>query len=182
MKKTVIALVTSAFLFAAGSAIAQTGPLPLPVVKESPTIDGTVGASEYSVGAEVRQVKLWLSRTADTVYAAISAQTTGWVALGFGSQRMDGALMVVGFVDSKGGTQLKVQKGSGRTHGDIESDALVTFAMKEAGGVTTMELALKASSLIGTGATELPVIYAMGGADNFASMHRARGSQPVKLQ
>jgi len=182
MKKIVTALVAGAFLFAAGYAIAQTGPLVLPVGKESPTVDGVVGASEYAVGTEVRPVKLWLSRTTDTVFAAISAQTTGWVALGFGSQRMNGALMFIGFVDSGGKTQLKVQKGAGHSHGDLESDALVKFAMKEAGGVTTLELELKADSLIAKGATELPIIFAMGGADSFISLHRARGSQLVKLQ
>ncbi len=33
---------------------------------------------------------------------------------------------------------------------------MIQFAMKEEGGVTTLELALKASSLIRSGATELP--------------------------
>ena len=42
--------------------------------------------------------------------------------------------------------------------------------------MTTLELALKASSVIGKGATDLPVIFAMGGADSFSSLMSFRGS------
>jgi hypothetical protein len=182
VKKIITALSLAAFLFAGFSAGAQTQALVLPVSKEKPTIDGVVGATEYPVGTEVGKMKLWLSRTTDTLYAAFSAETTGWVAVGFGSPRMDGALMFIGFVSSDGKAQLKIQKGSGHTHGDLESDALVQFAMKEENGVTILELALKASSVIGKGATDLPVIFAMGGADNFFAPHQARGSQQVRLQ
>ena len=48
--------------------------------------------------------------------------------------------------------------------------------------MTTLELALKASSLIGRGATDLPVIIAMGGSDSFIAPHRARSALQVKLQ
>ena len=182
MKKIIAALCTSVFLFAGLVASAQTKPLVLPVSKESPTVNGVAGASEYPVGAEIGKMKLWLSRTADTVYAAFSGETTGWVAIGFGSPKMDGALMFLGFVSKDGKSQLKIQKGAGHSHGDVESDALIQFAMKEEGGVTTLELALKASSVITKGATDLPVIFSMGGADSFSGFHLARGSQPVKLQ
>jgi hypothetical protein len=182
VKKLVAALCATMFLLAGLSLGAQANPLVLPVGSEKPTVDGAVGASEYPVAAEVGKMTLRLSRDAETVFAAFSAETTGWVAVGFGSPRMDAALMFIGFVSADGKTQLKIQKGRGHTHADVESDSLTSFAMKEAGGVTTLELALKASSVIGKGATELPVIFAMGGADSFASLHRARASQQVKLQ
>jgi hypothetical protein len=182
MKKMIASVSLIVFLSVGFAASAQTQALVLPVSKESPTVDGVTAASEYPVGTEVGKMKLWLSRTTDTVSAAVSGETTGWVAIGFGSPRMDGALMFIGFVTPDGKAQLKIQKGSGHTHKDMESDALIQFAMKEAKGVTTLELALKASSLISKGATDLPVIFSMGGADNFFSLHQARSSQPVKLQ
>jgi hypothetical protein len=182
VRKIATILSVLVFLSAGLAAGAQTKPLVLPVGKEAPTVDGAAGASEYAVGTEVGKMKLWLSRTADTVYAALSAGTTGWVAVGFGSPRMDGALLFIGFVGRDGKAQLKVQKGSGHSHGDLESQALVKFAIKEDGGVTTLELALKASSVIAKDATDLPVIFAMGGADNFFGYHQARASQDVKLQ
>ncbi|MCX7028800.1 MAG: hypothetical protein NTU62_01615 [Spirochaetes bacterium] len=182
MKKLIMALVMSAFLFTGFAASAQTQALVLPVGKENPTVDGVSVASEYPVGTEINGMKLWLARTADAVYAAFSAPTTGWVAMGFGSPRMDGALMFIGFVSSDGKAQLKIQKGAGHSHGDVQSDALIQFAMKEEGGVTTLEVAVKSASVIGKAAAELPMIMAYGGADNFASLHRAHGSVPVKLQ
>ncbi len=182
MKKIVTIASLTVFLFVGFSAMAQTQAIVLPVGNEKPTIDGVSKASEYPVGAEVGKMKLWLSRTADTVYAALSGETTGWVAVGFGSSKMDGALMFIGFASTDGKAQLKIQKGSGHSHGDVESDALIQFAIKEEGGITTVELALKSASVIGKGATDLPVIFAMGGADSFTTPHRARGSQPVKLQ
>jgi hypothetical protein len=182
VKKILTAVSLAVFLFAGIAASAQTQPLVLPVTEAWVDVDGVTGATEYPVTAEVGKMKLRLSRDADTVFAALSGETTGWVAMGFGSSKMDGALMFIGFVSADGKAQLKIQKGAGHSHGDVESDALVQFAMKETGGVTTLELALKASRLIGKGATELPVIFAMGGADSFAALHRARASQQVKLQ
>jgi hypothetical protein len=182
VKKIIAALCMSAFLFVGFSVSAQSKPLVLPVSKESPTVDGVVGASEYPVGTDFDKMKLWLSRTADTLHVAVSGQTTGWVAVGFGSPMMDGALIFIGFVGADGKTTMKIQKGSGHSHGDVESDALIQFAAKEDKGVTTLELALKASSVIAKGVTDLPMIYAMGGADSFSSLMSFRGSVPVKLQ
>lgn len=182
MKRLLAAWCVFLLLFAAFAASAQTKPLVLPVGTNEPAVDGVTGTSEYPVGAEIGKMKVRLSRTSDTVYASFSAETTGWVAVGFGSLKMDGALMFIAFATADGAAQLKIQKGKGRTHGDVESDALIKFAVKEQGGVTTLELALKAASLIGGGATELPMVFAMGGADSFTSPHRARGSQQVKLE
>ena len=182
MKKIVMIASFTVFLCVGLSSMAQTQSLVLPVGNENPTKDGVSTASEYSVGAEVGKMKLWLSRTTDTVYAAFSGETTGWVAVGFGSLKMNGALMFIGFVSKDGKAQLKIQKGSGHSHGDVESDALIQFAIKEEGGVTTLELALKSASVIAKGATDLPLIFAMGGADSFTTPHRARSSQQVELQ
>ena len=182
MKKFIAALCVSAFLLAGFSAGAQAKPLVLPVAEAWVEVDGVTGATEYAATAEVGKMKLRMSRDADTVYAAFSGETTGWVAVGFGSYKMDGALMFIGFVSKDGKTQMKIQKGSGRSHGDVESDAMIQFAMKEEGGVTTLELALKASSLIRSGATDLPMIIAMGGSDSFVAPHRARSALQAKLQ
>ena len=182
MKKIIAALCVSAFLLAAFSASAQAKPLVLPVAEAWVEVDGVAGATEYAATAEAGKMKLRMSRDAETVYAGFSGETTGWVAVGFGSWKMDGSLMFIGFVGKDGKTQLKIQKGSGQSHRDVESDAMIEFAMKEEGGVTTLELALKASSLFRSGATDLPVIFAMGGSDSFISPHRARSALQVKLQ
>jgi hypothetical protein len=182
VKKIITALFLTAFLLTGFAAIGQTQTISLPVSKQTPTIDGVSASSEYSTVAELDKMTLGLSRTADTLYVAVSGTTTGWVAVGFGSSKMDGSLIFIGFVGSDGKATMKIQKGAGHSHGDVQSDALIQFAAKEDKGVTTLELALKASSVIAKGATDLPMIYAMGGADSFSSMMSFRGSVPVKLQ
>lgn len=182
MKKMFFVLSIVGLAFTGFTASAQAANPALAIGTAKPTLDGVVQASEYPVVVDTGKAKIWLSRTADTLYAAVSADTTGWVALGFGSLKMDGALMLIGFVGTDGKAQLKLQKGSGHSHGDIESDALVQFAMKEQGGKTVLEAALKASSIIGKDAKNLPMIWAFGGGDDFTSFMRARGWLTVDLK
>jgi hypothetical protein len=182
VKKTFLALSIIAFVFSGITAGAQAANPALAIGTAKPTLDGVVQASEYSVIVETGKQTIWLSRTADTLYVAVSAGTTGWVAVGFGSLKMDGALMLIGYVGTDGKAQLKLQKGSGHSHGDVESDALVQFVMKEQGGKTVLEAALKASSIISKDAKTLPTIWAFGGGDNFTSFMQARGSFTVDLK
>ncbi len=183
MMKNLAALVAlTAFLFAASAIGAQTKPVELSPSDTWVTVDGVSAASEYTATAESGKTKLSLARDKDNVYVSIAGETTGWIAVGFGSLKMDGALMFIGFVGTDGKAQGKLQKGKGHTHADFASDALVQFAMKEANGVTTLELVVKAASVIVKDAKALPVIWAVGGADSFVSPHRSRGSLTVTLK
>ncbi len=146
----------------------------------APKLDGVIGAKEYSLSLQGPAVQLGMSWVGDTLYVAMSGQTTGWIAVGLGSPYMDGAVMYMGYVtDTKG--QMKVQQGTGHRHGDVNSDAPTQFALKEANGQTTMELALKADALIAANQTKLDVILAYGNADSFNSMHRAHFSTAVDV-
>jgi hypothetical protein len=182
VKKMFLALSIIAFASTAIVASAQTANPVLTIGTAKPTLDGVVAASEYAVVVETGKQTISLSLTVDTLYVAVSANTTGWVAVGFGSLKMNGALMLIGFIGTDGKAQLKLQKGSGHSHGDVESDALVQFVMKEQGGKTVLEAALKASSIIGKDAKTLPMIWAFGGGDNFTSFMQARGAFTVDLK
>lgn len=183
MKKTLTAILSlAAFLFAAAATGAQTDPVVLSPSEASVTVDGVSAASEYTATAGSGKTTLSLARDNDNLYVSIAGETTGWIAVGFGSLKMDGALMFIGFVGADGKAQGKLQKGARNTHADTVSDALVQFAMKEADGTTTLELVLKASSVIAKNARELPVIWAVGSADNFSAPHKARGFLTVTLK
>ncbi len=183
MKKNLAVILSiAAFLLAASVADAQTSPVVLSPSESYVTVDGVSAASEYTATATIGTTDLSLARDNDNLYVSITGGTTGWVAVGFGSPRMDGALMFIGFVGADGKAQGKLQKGTGHAHADFVSDALVQFAMKEAGGKTTLELVLKASSVIAKGARELPVIWAIGASDSYAAPHKARGSLTVTLK
>jgi hypothetical protein len=184
VKKNLTALAAlAAFLAVASFAGAQANPVVLSPSDTWVTVDGVSAASEYTATAEIGKTKLSLARDKDNLYVSITGETTGWLSVGFGSLKMDGALLFIGFVSADGKAQGKIQKGtSSHTHADAASDALVQFAMKEAGGMTTLELVLKASSVIANGATSLPIVWAVGTSDSFSALHKARGSLTLTLK
>jgi hypothetical protein len=183
VKKNLAALAAlAAFLVVASVAGAQTSPVVLSPSDAWVTVDGVSAASEYTAVTEIGKTKLSLARDKDKLYVSITGETTGWIAVGFGSLKMDGAFLFIGFVGADGKAQGKLQAGKGHTHADVASEALVQFAMKEAGGTTTLELVLKAPSVIAKDATSLPVIWAVGTSDSFSALHRARGSLTVTLK
>jgi hypothetical protein len=143
-------------------------------------VDGVFTDKEYSLVTENAGMKLGLTWTADVLYIGLSAPTTGWVAAGIGSTRMDGAVIYIGYAVGQQ-SQLKVQKGAGHRHADLDAGAPREYAVKEVGGRTVLELALDASSAIAKNQATLQLVIAMGVADSFTSMHRARAGVSIEL-
>lgn len=168
-------------LVAGGTAFAQDAKLA--VSANAPTVDGVVKADEYSFTKDFGKVQLFLSRSADNLWIGVVGSTEGWVAVGLDSLRMDRAAMFMGSVDPAGKVQFKPQVGVGRSHKDTaeKTDSIVASAMKEAGGRTTLEFALKEGSWLTKGQSGLNLIWAYGGRDSFSSLHRGRGSLAVAL-
>jgi len=156
-------------------AAAQT----LSVSDQAPSVDGVVAAGEYSLSRSVGKITLWATRTADELYLAVSAPTAGWVAVGFGSPRMDGADLFLGYV-SGGKASFTQQLGRGHSHGPLGKPLEVRDALRETAGTTTMETAFPAAQVL-DGGKELWVLVAYGPNDSFASYHVARGSVQLKL-
>ena len=161
-------------------AVAQDRTLTLSTTTAKPTVDGVVAKEEYPATLTVGTAAVSLARSADALSIAISAQTKGWVAIGLGSDRMNGATIFIGYV-ANGKLELKIQQGRGHGHGDLESDALVASAGTEENGVTTIELKLKPGAFIAKDQKELPFVMAWGGADSFVSIHAGRFTGTVKL-
>jgi hypothetical protein len=143
-------------------------------------VDGVFADKEYSLVSESAGMKLGLTWTADGLFVGLSAPTAGWVAVGLGAAKMDGAIMYIGYV-SGDETRLKVQKGAGHRHADLETNAPARYVMRETGGQTVLELALAPTGLIARGQKSLDVLVAMGGADSFVSFHKARAGFSVGL-
>ena len=174
----------SLILFASFALMALVGTAGMAANK--PVIDGVVKDGEYSYSQDFGQLQLYLNRTADTLSIAVVGNTKGWVAAGLSeSLKMDGATIFMGFVTDDGTVQLKPQAGSGHSHADTEkavSDTIVSSAMKEAAGKTTLEIALKPAGYIKDGQKTLNMIYAMGAQDSFSPRHTLRGAVSVNLQ
>jgi hypothetical protein len=150
----------------------------------APVVDGVGNPGEYRFTNDYGPLILAASRTSDTLFLAVVGKTTGWTAVGLGAQKMDGATIFIGFVDKDGKVQLKPQTGQGHTHNDTTQDVastIVASAMKEAGGVTTLEIALKASSYLKKGQDSLELIFAIGPDDSFSPRHTYRNFASLKL-
>jgi hypothetical protein len=180
MKMRLLSSMLVLVLFPVLTTIAQNT-LTLGRTTAEPRVDGAIHDKEYKLTADAPDMQLNLSWVKDTLYVGVSGQTTGWVAFGIGPGGMDGATIYIGFV-SGGKTELKVQKGSGHTHGDTRSDPPLRYAMKEVGGKTTMEAALRASEFITAGQAELDLIIAMGSSGSFREYHKARYAAAVTLE
>ena len=161
-------------------AAAQDRTLTVATTTTKPTIDGVIAKGEYGTPMVVANTTIAVARSADVLSVAVSAQTQGWVAVGLGSNRMDGATIFIGYV-AGGKLQLKIQQGRGHSHSDLTSDAIIASAGKEVDGWTTIELALKPAAFIVKGQKELPFIVAYGTADSFFALHAGRWTGTVKL-
>ena len=176
MKNRAFTALAGLLLLGASLASAQQ----LPVTASAPKLDGVVSAKEYSFQTSLGKLTLSASRTADTVFLAVSAPTTGWVSVGFGSDKMDGAKLFLGYV-SGGQPSFSGQLGAGHGHGTLSPALEVRQALGEAGGATTLETAFKASQVIAGDQKELWVLVAYGPDDTFSSYHVARGSFKIQL-
>ena len=152
----------------------------LPVGPPSVKVDGLISDEEYALSIPLDNITVHAARTADTLYFGISAQTRGWVALGFGSERMDGASLFIGTV-TRGAASLSSQLGRAHSHNEIGANPVTDFAMSEEADRTTMELAFKAADLITAGQTDLTILAAFGPNDRLNSYHVSRGRLTIQL-
>lgn len=162
---TTLAAAFAAALLAAVPLFSQTVP------EQIPSADGIIASGEYRVlktGSGI-SVGVTLSEDGSTLYLAVEAQTSGWVALGLGSLRMDGAYMVFGF-DQGGKVTVSEQTGKGHGHRPNGERRILICSVREEGGVTTLEFSVPSEGLVRGGI--LPVLGAYGSKDDLTSMHR----------
>jgi hypothetical protein len=183
MKKAHCAACFAALLLASLPAAAQEKTAVLSRMQNTPRVDGAMGSEEYSTTVDFPGMRIGLSLGSDALYVGMSAETEGWMGIGFSpKQTMDGAVIFIGFLTGKK-AQLKIQKGTEWTHADFEGDLLNLFAMGTEGGRTVMELSLKTASLVAKGQKELGVITAFGESKDFTSYHESnRYSLSVKIE
>jgi hypothetical protein len=183
MKRTIIVvLALAALALVAATGFAQDASLAVSANKT--VVDGTANPAEYGFSKSLGPLVLFASRTADTLSLAVVGKTGGWVAVGLGSPKMNGSTIFMGFVGSDGKVQFKPQLGSGHMHANAPGEVdktVVAYAIKETGGVTTLEIALKTDAYLAKGQPSLDLIFAIGADKSFAGMHTYRGALSLKL-
>jgi hypothetical protein len=156
----------------------------LAITTNKTVVDGVVNPGEYSFTQDFGELSLYVNRTADALYLGAVGNTTGWVSVGLGSLKMDGATIFIGYVGADGKVQFKAQAGSGHSHKDVGGDVsgtIISYAMKEAGGKTTLEIALRPAAYVKAGQSALQIIYAQGTEKSFIPRHMLRGALSLAL-
>lgn len=151
--------------------------------KAAPVADGVMKDGEYRLVQSFADIKLGLYFSADgkTLHAAIEAPTTGWVAVGLGSQVMNGAYIVLGAY-SNGKGIVTEQQGFGHGHADQTVKMVSSSAVSETGGKTVMEFAIPAAQFVRGSVLQLALSY--GATDNFSERHvkHVSGEIPLPLR
>lgn len=153
-------------LFAAPESIAPSATLP--------TIDGAVASGEYTWTKVIGKATISFTLGTDGLaYYAITAPTKGWVALGFGSDRMNNAVIAMAYDDGKT-PFFTEQKGKGHGHSDATDTVVKKWAVKNDNGVTTLEISFPAD--LAKVKDQIKVIFAYGKDTNIKNYHQSRGS------
>jgi hypothetical protein len=157
------ALIMAAALMAAAAGYAAA----------DPAVDGSVAAGEYAHSQTLLGGKLVLSWQGDAdggLYLAVSARTNGWVAVGLGSQKMDGSVIFIGSVKDDGTPAFSEDSGKGHGHSPASARSADQSAVAAANGWTTVEVHVPAGSLPFTGASA-PFIVAYSGSKDITTWH-----------
>jgi len=129
---------------------------------------------------QLDKAKLEWSIDSGSLTITFTAETDGWVAVGLGSNRMDGANIFIGY-NKDGEPAFREDIGSGHSHREAEVQRPVKFEVTESNGMTVMSFTVAASDFVKTGQTTLPFIVAYGSRDNFNSIHRYRNSGTIRF-
>ena len=184
MKRPIILLLV---MIAVGTAFAgDAPPHKVPVVlTAAPAIDGAIASGEYAAtftdpGTGI--VVCWQADTAN-LYCALQSPGHGWLAIGFGSDGMNGADMAIAYVDSAWTVEEQMGKSFFR-HSKVEHPKLIAGVAKLDQGRTVMEFAIPLSLSNGKtidGTTALPFILAYHKDKTALSKHTKKSSGTMIL-
>ena len=149
---------------------------------QAATVDGRFSPGEYPTVIEERQMRLGLVVNGGMLYVVAEAQTSGWVAVGLGSDRMDGSHIMISYVTNSGPFFVE-QVGEANTHSDTTISIVNAHAVVEVGNLTTLEVAIPVAELLSrvNENGELGFIYAFAVRDNVRAIHRFNKANLIKL-
>ena len=98
---------------------------------------GTAAFAENVV--ELDKAELSWSLDGEDLTVTMSAETKGWISVGLGSNRMDGAVMFFGFVKDDT-VYFEEHLGKGHRHNKTDVQRQVEYEVTENDGVTEMDV------------------------------------------
>ncbi len=161
-----VALAVSGGLFAQ-AALSKSSSLP--------TVDGVIGASEYQYSAVTANgIKIYATLGSDdTLYLAVEAPTSGWVAAGVGGLVMNGSRLFLGAIQ-EGKPAFMEKAGVGHFYTDAKTLVIKKWAVATKGEGTMLELAIPSSAALYKG--KINAIFAYAKVPSFTTKHAAHAS------
>jgi hypothetical protein len=156
---------------------------PVPVVaKAQAVVDGIIAKGEYPASFTDDKTGVTVHWMADSnnLYCALQSPGQGWLAMGFGSDGMNGADMVIAFVDDKGAWAVEEDEGkSFFRHSKYPASKLLAAKAGLTDGKTVMEFSLPLKLSNGqeiTPGKPLPYILAYHQSKTALSKHSKKSS------
>ncbi len=148
MKKSIVAIL---LLAAAACAIGQDQPYSIPNLRKVDVrIDGRISPGEYPAHFTEPKTGIGVSWVSDgaLLYVALENPGPGWVSIAFGSSKIRGTAMFIGYHDDAGG---RVDEHYGfffSNHMPVEKPKLVDFATGKtlAGSIVEFSIPLQLSN------------------------------------
>jgi hypothetical protein len=174
MKRAIVVLLTVLALTAWAedqATLTKSSSIPVP--------DGVVGPNEYQFNKTDSGMTVGATLGSDgMVYLAVQAKTTGWVALGVGGYKMDGSRLFLAY-DTGKKRVFNEQIGKGHFHSDVKDPVVSKWAVKQADGVTTLELVLPEGAAVKDGSID--ILYAYSNSTIYMIPHKAKGVVSLKV-
>lgn len=145
-------------------------------------IDGTINQREYAGLYEESNtgIRIHWEHNGENMYIGLISSGTGWVAVGFGSQKMDSANLIIGAVDDTGAVTLSDQSAKGWSHNEDSQDNIIKKAGTQSAKETIIEFIFPLNSedsadhSFEMGGTYGFIVAYHASSDNFDSIHTKR--------
>ena len=169
MKTRKAAIVVALALVVLSLGFGQASPAPIVPGTGSPVIDGAMAKGEYGWMQSVG--KFWLgatlSKDGKTLTIGLAAQTKGWISVGLGSTKMNGAYMLIAYDNGKQNFSEQIGKGHG--HSAAPGTKVTASAVKTVNGMTYLEFSIPAEEYVKGG--KLDLILGASNTADFVSWH-----------
>jgi hypothetical protein len=150
-------------------------------VSEAPIVDGTLAEGEYPSSVEYSGLTLHAGERDGSLYVAVVGETSGWVAVGFNSRRMDGAHMIIAY-DTGDSQSVQEHAGRGHRHRPTEDGIALETAVLESDGVTVLEVEVGLEDVRDESSSNLDLITGYGAQDNVTQYHTFRTAVRAVLE
>lgn len=169
MQKAKLSFVSALILIGLSTGFAQSAPASIIPGTGSPSIDGAMAKGEYGWMQSVG--KFWLgvtlSKDGKTLMIGLAAQTKGWISVGLGSTKMNGAYMLIAYDNGKQNFSEQIGKGHG--HSPAPGTKVTASAVKTVNGMTYLEFSIPAEEYVKGG--KLALILGASNTADFISWH-----------